>query len=73
MITISSKRKNFTSRILIKSLVSDRLKDKRRKLGITLYEVSNDTNISTKEILSIESSSKNETILQKFYLIKNIT
>ncbi len=73
MITISSKRKNFTSHILIKSLVSDRLKDKRRKLGITLYEVSNDTNISTKEILAIESSSKNETILQKFYLIKNIT
>ena len=72
MITISSKRKSFPPHILIKSLVSDRLKDKRRKLGITLYKVPNDTDISTKEIHFIESSSKTETILQKFHLVKNI-
>ncbi len=71
MITINNQRQNLISHSSIKNLVSDRLKDKRRKLGITLYEVSNDTNISIKEIQRIETVSKTATILPKLYLIKN--
>jgi len=71
MITINNQRQNLISHSSIKNLVSDRLKDKRRKLGITLYEVFNDTNISIKEIQRIETVSKTATILPKLYLIKN--
>jgi len=70
VITINNKEKNLTHKSM-KSLLSDRLKDKRRKLCITLYEVSNDTNVSVKEIQHLETISKTETILPKFYLIRN--
>ena len=60
--TINDKKQN---------LVSRRLRDKRRKLRITLYAVPNDTNIHKDEIQPTETFSKTKTVSPKFYLIKN--
>ena len=60
--TINDKKQN---------LVSRRLRDKRRKLGITLYAVPNDTNIHKDEIQLTETFSKTKTVSPKSYLIKN--
>lgn len=53
------------------SLVSDRLKDKRRKLGITLYEVPNNANVHAKETHITETSSEAKIVPLKFYLVTN--
>lgn len=60
--TINNKKQN---------LVSSRLRDKRRKLEITLYGVPNDANVHTKEIHSTEAFSRKKATTPKFYLVKS--
>ncbi len=60
--TINNKKQN---------LVSIRLKQKRRKLEITLYEVPNDANFNAKEIQPTETFSRKKATSPKFYLVKS--
>lgn len=53
------------------NLVSSKLRDKRRKLGITLYAVPNDTNTHKDEIQPTETFGNTRTVSPEFYLIKN--